>query len=283
MEQNKPSDNIWIVKANRGRFIVSKKEKEAINILSPRGIRILARKTDLCAVIHVRIEDGRRLFWKEHIRKLELHCEELDLLVPNEDELEDMFWKLWHAQECKEATLRIVVTADDILIHYAEQTGAGKQADEGIACTIIEWDKEDYWSVKRQDELFRLKNQGIYLDHELLLMDEDGIIYKGTRSNIYFIKDGQIKTATNEPGFHGVTRKYVFEAVRNAGQKIQEEDIKRSLIYQKEIDSAFLVSSIMGIVPVKSIDGILLNIEHPILKKVKEEYNKLLEEIKNQD
>ncbi len=89
---------------------------------------------------------------------------------------------------------------------------------------------------------------------EVLLVNGDGNITEGSKSNVFFVKGDRLFTA---PGSHvllGVTRKYVMEACRLAGFTIDESFI--SVDDLCSIDGLFLSGTSIKVLPVSSIDGV---------------------------
>jgi branched-chain amino acid aminotransferase len=111
---------------------------------------------------------------------------------------------------------------------------------------------------------------------ELLLTDSKGRLTEGSKSNLFFVKDGKIYTAPGEYVLRGITRKYVFEACSNAGFEVIEEFICADEISQTE--GAFLSGTSIKVLPIKSIDSLELNpSSNAIIAAVRREYNTIVE------
>ena len=75
----------------------------------------------------------------------------------------------------------------------------------------------------------------------------------------------------------GITRKYVFEACRNAGFDVGEEFVRADEI--DEIEGCFLSGTSIKVLPVRSIDDIVLNsADNPVISDIRQEYDKILGE-----
>lgn len=90
--------------------------------------------------------------------------------------------------------------------------------------------------------------------YEGLLLNENNHITEGTRSNIFFYKNGRFYTPSLETGIlHGVTRKKVIEIIKEKGYEIEEGFYTPDdLISAEEI---FITFTTFGIVPIKEITG----------------------------
>lgn len=111
---------------------------------------------------------------------------------------------------------------------------------------------------------------------EVILVDSAGRITEGSRSNTFLVKDSNIFTAPGGFVLQGITRKYVFEACRNAGFEVIEQFVDADSLPQ--VDGAFLSGTSIKVLPIATIDNITLNSSaNPVVAAVRREYNKLLE------
>ncbi len=89
-----------------------------------------------------------------------------------------------------------------------------------------------------------------------LLLDEDGFITEGTRSNFFIIKDGQLLTAEPRNILRGVTRRNVLNLARELGLPCREGNIEP---YDAiTADEAFFTGTSFSILPATRFNG------HPI-------------------
>ncbi len=107
--------------------------------------------------------------------------------------------------------------------------------------------------------------------HDALLINHDGFILEGTRTNFFCIKDKIIYTPFEKDILLGVMRKVVLKVAGQNGYQIAEKNIKPEDI--KSYDGAFVTSTSSKIIPIKSVDGNILNIPESL-----EELMKLLNE-----
>jgi len=82
----------------------------------------------------------------------------------------------------------------------------------------------------------------------------DGLIIEGATSNIFLVKDGQLRTPErNNFVLSGVTQLHVIDLAQENGQKVQLAPITREALY--EADEVFLVGTTIEILPVVKVDG----------------------------
>lgn len=88
-----------------------------------------------------------------------------------------------------------------------------------------------------------------------VLTDNDGYLAEAPGANIFIIKQGEL--ASPDAGcLEGITRKTVFELAAELGLKAQLRKI--TVAELKEADEAFLTSTAGGIMPINSIDDVVL-------------------------
>lgn len=86
---------------------------------------------------------------------------------------------------------------------------------------------------------------------EALLVDREGNIREGTRSNFFAIKGTTLFTPPKEKVLDGITKKIVLEAARK-DFAVKEEDIPLSKI--EEYDELFISSTSLNVMPLSQID-----------------------------
>lgn len=93
--------------------------------------------------------------------------------------------------------------------------------------------------------------------YDALLINHNGFILEGTRTNFFCIKEKTIFTPPESDILPGVMRKAVLKVASKNDFKIIETNIKLEDI--KSYDGAFVTSSSSKIIPIKSINDVILN------------------------
>lgn len=88
---------------------------------------------------------------------------------------------------------------------------------------------------------------------EALMIDKDGCIREGSRSNFYAVKDKTIYMPPKNKCLGGITKKMLLESCKEEFDFV-EQDIKLSDI--KNYDGIFITSTSMNVVPIRYIDDI---------------------------
>lgn len=112
---------------------------------------------------------------------------------------------------------------------------------------------------------------------EALLVDEEGYITEGSRSNIFFIKNKRIITPPGGQVLLGVTRNYVIKLCEELNISVSEGLI--SLNQLKELEGAFITGTTVDVLPISSIDNIQLSTpNNHIMESIIQSYNKKMED-----
>lgn len=91
--------------------------------------------------------------------------------------------------------------------------------------------------------------------YEIILVNRDGVICEGSKSNIFFYKNNIFYTPPKELILEGITRKYVIESIKRSGFEIIEAFVHESEL--DEYNGAFLTGTSIGALPIKQIDNII--------------------------
>lgn len=110
--------------------------------------------------------------------------------------------------------------------------------------------------------------------YEVLLVDRNGMITEGSRSNVFFVKGDVFYTAPVFQVLVGITRQKVVDCLKELNYPLIEQAVKVSEINQ--FDAVFLTGTSPKILPVKSIGDLMFDTRLSIVKKLIEHYDKLI-------
>ena len=111
--------------------------------------------------------------------------------------------------------------------------------------------------------------------YEILLVDRNGLITEGSRSNVFFIKDDVIYTAPELMVLVGITRLKVIECIRNLGFYLFEEAVPESDVFK--FDAVFLAGTSPKVLPVRSVGNHKFNTELRSVADLMNSYNQMIE------
>lgn len=113
--------------------------------------------------------------------------------------------------------------------------------------------------------------------HEALLVNSQGEITEGSRSNLFFVVQDKIYTAPAQDVLIGITRKYIIQACNNIGLTVEEQPIPFSI--QDYAEGAFITGTSPKVLPIATIEEAEINsADNRIVQSIMKEYDKLIQQ-----
>jgi branched-chain amino acid aminotransferase len=104
-------------------------------------------------------------------------------------------------------------------------------------------------------------------DDEVVCVTADGTIHEATRSNIFIVERGTLRTPGDAgPLLPGVMRGVVLEHARRLGLPVDQSPLKLDL--PRTMTEAFLTNSVRGIVPIGRLLGVQLSCPGPLTTRL---------------
>jgi branched-chain amino acid aminotransferase len=111
---------------------------------------------------------------------------------------------------------------------------------------------------------------------EGLLVDSEGRITEGSRSNVFFIMGDRLLTPKSSHVLLGITRQKLLAATEELDIAFEEAEIKASETHL--YDACFITGTSIGLLPVAQIDDQKINSPgNPLLKKLQEGYDRIVQ------
>lgn len=239
----------------------------------------------------IRMIDGVPLFFEEHIERLWNSIEILGYEKPYDDEtIKEHIAELLEINKCYDYNVKIIINALDsekpnLFVYYVVSSyPADELYEKGIHTILYEAEREDP-NVKVIAADFRDKiNESIEKAdaYEALLVNNRGEITEGSRSNVFFVKDGVFYTAPAEDVLEGITRKRIIQLCLKLGYKVVEEPV--SVDFLETIDGLFMTGTSPKVLPIGSIDDRKYDSSgNSAIKAVHDAYNKLIDDYINKN
>ncbi|NMM61254.1 aminotransferase class IV [Clostridium sp. P21] len=92
---------------------------------------------------------------------------------------------------------------------------------------------------------------------EAILVDRNGNITEGSKSNIFMIKNNSVLTAPLEDVLPGVTRNVIMDLCKDLGIELKEEKINYNNL--ESLEALFISGTSPKVLPIKSIDKMNFN------------------------
>ena len=234
----------------------------------------------------IRVIEGVPLFLEEHLKRMRKSAYIINYPIERTDkEIEEDIERLILQNEVKNLNIKLLcVDIDGIgqvfLTYFIESFYPPVEYyQKGIHTILFHYERENP-NAKIQRIFFKeevarqLKEKKAF---EALLVNKEGYIPEGSRSNMFFVKGKTIYTAPRGDVLLGITRKYIFDVCRELNIKVVEENINVKDL--DKIDGAFISGTSVNVLPISSIDDIKLNsVNNNIIKEVNKAYIDKMEE-----
>ncbi|MCF6342996.1 MAG: aminotransferase class IV [Bacteroidales bacterium] len=132
--------------------------------------------------------------------------------------------------------------------------------------------KQDKLPVrKKADEI--IQRTGVF---EVLLINNNGFVTEGSRSNVFFVEGEKIVTPPLPVVLPGVTRSKIISLANSYGIGVAE----RPLMFEEinSFDAVFLTGTSINILPVKQIDNLRFTSTNKVMQKLQQLYDELIVE-----
>ena len=91
---------------------------------------------------------------------------------------------------------------------------------------------------------------------EVIMADREGSLVEGTRTNILLRHaDGWVTPPASSLAVAGVLRQWLLERLRQRGEPVTERPVTVPDVLGPDCQGMFLLNSVLGIVPVRTIAG----------------------------
>lgn len=117
-----------------------------------------------------------------------------------------------------------------------------------------------------------IKNRNVF---EAILLDDEGYITEGSRSNIFMVKDACIYTTPLLNVLPGITRSKILEICRLQNHRLVEMRLNPAEL--AEMDAVFLTGTSPKVLPIKRVDDMIFaSASHPLVIAIMEQYDDLV-------
>jgi len=233
----------------------------------------------------LRYIDGYCLFLEDHLERItnSIRLFNIDYSIDYRSFAEGLS-KLILNNRVKRGNVKLVINFNEslknkpnILAYFTKYKYPGiMQYKYGIDVSLLSMERKmpnakfvnNYVLTAVRSELL---NKGFY---ETLLVDKEGCITEGSKSNVFFLKDNEICTPPINKVLPGITRKYVFQICNKLNIRLIEKDI--SINDLRNYNSVFLSGTSAKILPVKGINDIFFKVNNKLLLQIIKYYENII-------
>lgn len=228
----------------------------------------------------IRIINGVPLYLEEHLERLKNTAKLTnDKLWLDLNEVTKSIFKLIDINDIKYGNIKMVFNfnkCNNFLVYFVEHHYPTEDMYLNGVKTIFYHGERKNPNAKVIDVNFRKGAQDEIKKHnafEAILVDRNGFITEGSKSNIFMIKGDDVLTSPLKDVLPGVTRAKIIDLCIKNNINILEKQVKYTDI--DKLDAAFISGTSPKVLPIKFINDFELNsTKNKILNIIKQEYDK---------
>jgi len=232
-----------------------------------------------------RTVDGIPLFVEDHIDRFKHSMQISNITVPYlKEEIESHINMLVDKNKLKVGNIKMVFLPGDnasgfkLYIYITPHNyPIEKQYKFGVPVIFYNGTRDNP-NAKIMDSALRSvtdRNRVKHNVYEVLLVDKDGYVTEGSRSNIFFIKDDKVVTPPMDFILPGITRKHIISLCEGLNINLDERKVHKKEVV--DMEGVFISGTSRKVLPVNRIEKHKFSPYHPLLLEVKEGFNKKIE------
>lgn len=226
----------------------------------------------------IRITKGKPLFYERHYNRMlnSLKLNKCDYSITSE-ELKKLIKELTTKNKITTGNIKITYNMDSKelkLFVIKHKYPTLKMYSEGVP-TILYFGERENPNAKVINNSFRGKVNEVIEKREVfeaILVNNEGYITEGSKSNIFLIKDNKLYTSKVETVLPGVTRTEIIEMAKENDIEVIETNIKYLDLPQYE--AMFISGTSPHILPINKVEEQEYDTKNELLRKLMNLFNK---------
>lgn len=231
----------------------------------------------------IRIEEGVPLFLEKNLKRLNNSAKITNLVLPiTSEEIRIRLNKLIKVNDAKIGNIKTVFNFFNNQCNFyayflKHNYPTNEQYINGVD-TIFYHGERINPNAKIVNTGFRAEVEKKIREanaYEAILVDRNGNITEGSRSNIFMVKDKIVYTAPLEDVLPGTTRDSIIEVALKCGYKFIEKRINYK--DAAEMDGMFISGTLSKVLPIRKIGDIQLNSsQNEVIRNIMEKYDEMI-------
>lgn len=234
----------------------------------------------------LRVINNKPIFLENHLERMKnsfkLINEEFKLSYEEiNGEIHDLIER--ENKSCGNIKITYGVNEKILKVFFVEHSYPCEEMYKSGVKTILYFGERENPNAKIINDSFRekvnnkIKEQNAY---EAILVDKNGYITEGSKSNIFMVKENKLLTSPTKAVLPGVTRGEIIRIAEKLGIEVEEVEYEYSDI--DKLEGMFISGTSPKVLPIKAVNDINLDPNNSIIKKLMTEYDReIVEYIKN--
>lgn len=225
----------------------------------------------------LRVMDGKPIFLEAHLRRMENSFNLIsEKFVLSYEEISERIQELIKNEKKINGNIKITYGINEkrLEVFFIEHSYPTDEMYQNGVETILYFGERENPNAKIINDDFRqkvneeIKKSGAY---EAILIDRNGYITEGSRSNIFMVKDNKILTSPTKAVLPGVTRGEIVKIAKDLGLEVEEIEYRYSDINQ--LNGMFISGTSPKVLPIRKVNNIILDPNNNLIKKIMHKYN----------
>lgn len=230
----------------------------------------------------IRVKNSTPIFLNDHLNRFMYSAQMMGYNI-NLDEITHGIKELLKANPVDQRNFRLMYYSNEngatLLIYFIpSRYPTADEISTGVRLETLNAERHNP-TVKFENKAIRAIANEILETHrcyEVLLVDHDGFITEGSRSNVFFIKDKELVTAPDSKVLGGITRQKVIEICNTLQININFRCLGANEI--KQTTGCFITGTSPGVLPVKQIDNHIYHEIPDLVRNISAHYETLVEQ-----
>jgi branched-chain amino acid aminotransferase len=227
----------------------------------------------------IRIIDGVPLFLEEHLARFRNSIDLIkEKMLLNIEEIKSNIVKLLELNKTYEGNIKIVFnfTENDnkTIFFFIKHSYPTQEDYESGVNTILYYGERKNPNAKVINASFRENVEKAIREansYEAILVNNEGFITEGSKSNIFLVIKDVVYTSPVEAVLPGITREMVMGIIKNVGIKYSEKRI--SIEDLKTVEGLFITGTSPQVLPIKKVDELeFKSSNNDIIRRIMREY-----------
>lgn len=229
----------------------------------------------------LRVIKEKPIFLEAHLKRMENSFNLINENFPfSREEISNKIKCLIKNEGKSNGNIKLTYRINDkeLKVFFIEHSYPNNDMYENGVDTILYFGERENPNAKIINDKFREKvNAEIEKArvYEAILVDKNGYITEGSRSNIFMVKDNKILTSPVSAVLPGVTRGEIIKIAKELEVEVEEIEYKYSDI--KDLDGMFISGTSPKVLPIRKVNDVELNPNDNIIKKIMTKYNEEIE------
>lgn len=226
----------------------------------------------------IRVMDGKPLFYSEHIERLHNSARLAVTEIPVSDvELRAQVAKLLELNKLKSGNFKIIFSEGQLSIFKVRHKYPDKTMYEGGVDTILYHGERKNPNIKAIDTVFRSGANEKMMEknaYEAILVDKNGFVTEGSRSNIFMVMGDTVMTSPVEEVLPGITRDKIIEISKKLGYNVMEKKV--SYLDLEAMDGLFISGTSPEVLPIRKVDDLQFDSQdNQVIRSIMAAYHEL--------